>query len=39
VANVKQIAVLGANGVYFAWSLDSDDLKIELWQQKGPAPE
>ena len=23
----------------FAWILDPDGLKIELWQQKGPAPE
>jgi catechol 2,3-dioxygenase-like lactoylglutathione lyase family enzyme len=23
----------------FAWILDPDGVKIELWQQKGPAPE
>ena len=23
----------------FAWILDPDGLKVELWQQKGPAPE
>ena len=23
----------------FAWILDCDGIKIELWQQKGPAPE
>jgi catechol 2,3-dioxygenase-like lactoylglutathione lyase family enzyme len=23
----------------FAWILDCDGVKIELWQQKGPAPE
>ena len=23
----------------FAWILDPDGIKIELWQQKGPAPE
>ena len=23
----------------FAWIVDPDGLKIELWQQKGPAPE
>ncbi|MEA3047448.1 MAG: hypothetical protein QOJ53_1780, partial [Sphingomonadales bacterium] len=22
----------------FAWILDCDGIKIELWQQKGPAP-
>ncbi len=23
----------------FAWILDCDGIKVELWQQKGPAPE
>ena len=23
----------------FAWIMDPDGVKIELWQQKGPAPE
>jgi predicted enzyme related to lactoylglutathione lyase len=23
----------------FAWILDCDGIKIELWQQKGPAPD
>jgi catechol 2,3-dioxygenase-like lactoylglutathione lyase family enzyme len=23
----------------FAWVLDPDGIKVELWQQKGPAPE
>ena len=23
----------------FAWILDPDGIKVELWQQKGPAPE
>jgi catechol 2,3-dioxygenase-like lactoylglutathione lyase family enzyme len=44
------IAELEAKGVHilgrqdedygsFAWILDCDGVKLELWQQKGPAPE
>ena len=37
----KGIAILGRqNEDYgdFAWIMDPDGIKIELWQQKGPAP-
>jgi catechol 2,3-dioxygenase-like lactoylglutathione lyase family enzyme len=38
----KDIKVLGRQDEdygRFAWILDPDGVKIELWQQKGPAPE
>ena len=38
----KGIAVLGRQDEdygRFAWILDPDGIKVELWQQKGPAPE
>ena len=38
----KGIEILGRqNEDYgrFAWILDPDGVKVELWQQKGPAPE
>jgi len=37
----KGIETLGRQDVDygdFAWILDCDGIKIELWQQKGPAP-
>lgn len=37
----KDIEVLGRQDEdygNFAWILDCDGIKIELWQQKGPAP-
>ncbi len=37
----KGIEILGRQDDdfgYFAWILDCDGIKIELWQQKGPAP-
>jgi catechol 2,3-dioxygenase-like lactoylglutathione lyase family enzyme len=37
----KGIAILGRQDEdygNFAWILDCDGIKIELWQQKGPAP-
>ncbi len=37
----KGIAILGRQDEdygNFAWILDPDGIKIELWQQKGPAP-
>lgn len=44
IANLKAkgVEILGRqNEAYgnFAWILDPDGVKIELWQQKGPAPE
>ncbi len=38
----KGIAILGRQDEdygLFAWILDPDGIKIELWQQKGPAPQ
>ena len=38
----KGIAILGRQDEdygSFAWILDCDGIKIELWQQRGPAPE
>ncbi|MCY7338380.1 MAG: hypothetical protein LH465_00235 [Sphingomonas bacterium] len=38
----KGIAVLGRQDEdygRFAWILDPDGIKVELWQQLGPAPE
>ena len=38
----KGIKVLGRQDEdygLFAWILDPDGIKIELWQQKGPAPQ
>ena len=38
----KGIAILGRQDEdygRFAWILDCDDVKVELWQQLGPAPE
>ena len=37
----KGIAILGRQDEdygNFAWIMDPDGIKIELWQQKGPAP-
>ena len=37
----KGIAILGRQDEdygNFAWILDCDGVKVELWQQKGPAP-
>ncbi len=37
----KGIAILGRQDEdygNFAWILDPDGIKVELWQQKGPAP-
>ena len=37
----KDIAILGRQDEdygLFAWILDPDGIKVELWQQKGPAP-
>ncbi len=39
---VKGIEILGRQDEdygRFAWILDPDGVKVELWQQKGPAPE
>ena len=38
----KGITILGRQDEdygNFAWILDPDGIKVELWQQKGPAPE
>jgi catechol 2,3-dioxygenase-like lactoylglutathione lyase family enzyme len=38
----KGIAILGRQDEdygNFAWILDCDGIKVELWQQKGPAPD
>ena len=38
----KGVAILGRQDEdygSFAWILDPDGIKVELWQQKGPAPE
>ena len=38
----KGIEILGRQDEdygMFAWILDPDGIKVELWQQKGPAPE
>ena len=38
----KGIAILGRQDEdygRFAWILDCDGVKVELWQQLGPAPE
>ena len=37
----KGVEILGRQDEpygHFAWILDCDGIKIELWQQKGPAP-
>ena len=38
----KGIEILGRQDEdygLFAWIIDPDGVKVELWQQKGPAPE